>query len=133
MTKAILGSFAIGVVFVVLFTWMTGNALGVPTFPLLAMTSGFILAGVAYGYLSEGKTVLEPALAAVLVAVTVYFIIGALGLEAFDNLVNDGRFTYTMVVSFLNGLVLTFGTGPVRCFNGRTRDLKNRYWPRNGL
>lgn len=107
--RAIIGSFVIGVVFVVLFTWMTGNALGAPTFPLLAMVSGFILAGVAYGYLSEGETVMEPALAAVLVAVAAYFLIGALGLEAFDNLVDDGRFTYTMVISFLNGLILTFG------------------------
>lgn len=107
--RAIIGSFVIGVVFVVLFTWMNGNALGAPTFPMLAMVSGFILAGAAYGYLSEGETVLEPALAAVLVAIAAYFIIDALGLEAFDNLVSDGRFTYTMILSFLNGLMLTFG------------------------
>lgn len=107
--RAIVGSFVIGVVFVVLFPWMTGNALGAPTFPLLAMVSGFILAGVAYGWLSEGETVMEPALAAVLVAVAAYFIISALGFEAFDNLVDNGRFTYLMVVSFLNGLLLTFG------------------------
>ncbi|WP_263808808.1 hypothetical protein [Salinibacter sp.] len=107
--RAIVGSFLTGVVFVVLFTWMTGNALGAPTFPLLAMISGFILAGATYGALSEGETVLEPALAAVLVAVAAYFIISALGLQAFDPLVSDGAFTYTMVVAFLNGLVLTFG------------------------
>lgn len=107
--RAIIGSFFFGVVFVVVFTWMTGNAFGAPTFPLLAMISGFILAGVTYGALSEGETVMEPALAAVLVAVAAYFIIASLGLRAFDPLVNDGAFTYTMVVAFLNGLVLTFG------------------------
>ena len=107
--RAIIGSFLTGVVFVVLFTWMTGNAFGAPTFPLLAMVSGFILAGVTYGALSEGETVLEPALAAILVSVAAYFIIGALGLRAFDTLVSDGEFTYTMVIAFLNGLILTFG------------------------
>ena len=106
--KAILGSFVIGVVFVVLFTWMTGNALGAPTFPLLAMTSGFILAGVGYGYLSEGETVMEPALAAVLVSVVAYFIIEALNFEAFGGVVENGTFTYNMVIAFLNGLILTF-------------------------
>ena len=106
--KAIIGSFLIGVVFVVLLTWMNGNAFGAPTFPLLAMTSGFILAGVSYGYLSEGETVMEPVLAAVLVAVVSYFIISALDLRCFQGLVEDGTYTYMMVISFLNGLVLTF-------------------------
>jgi len=106
--KAIVGSFLIGVLFVVLFTWMNGSAFAAATFPLLAMTSGFILAGVAYGYLSEGETVLEPALAAVLVAIASYFIISALDLRAFGRLVNDGSYTYMMVISFLNGVVLTF-------------------------
>ncbi len=106
--RAIIGSFVIGVLFVVLFTWMNGNAFGNPTFPLLAMTSGFILAGVAYGYISEGETVLEPALAAVLVSIAAYFIISALGLESFDLLIERGTYTYMMIVSFLNGLILTF-------------------------
>jgi hypothetical protein len=106
--KAIIGSFVIGVAFVVLFTWMNGNAFGAPAFPLLAMTSGFILAGAAYGYLSEGETVLEPALAAILVSIASYFIIDTLDLQAFEGLVADGSFTYMMVVSFLNGLILTF-------------------------
>lgn len=106
--QAIVGSFLIGVVFVVLFTWMNGDTFGNPTFPLLAMTSGFILAGVAYGYLSEGETVLEPALAAILVSIAAYFIIWALGLEAFELLEERGTYTYMMVISFLNGLVLTF-------------------------
>ena len=106
--KAILGSFVIGVVFVVLFTALTGNALGAATFPLLAMTSGFVLAGVGYGYLSEGETVLEPALSAVLVSIVAYFIIEALNFEAFGGLVERGNFTYQMVIAFLNGLILTF-------------------------
>ena len=106
--KAILGSFVIGVVFVVLFTALTGNIFGRAVFPLLAMTSGFILAGVGYGYLSEGETVMEPALAAILVAIVSYFIIEALRFNAFGYLVEDGRFTYMMIVAFLNGLVLTF-------------------------
>lgn len=106
--RAIIGSFFIGVVFVVLFTWMNGNTFSAPIFPLLAMTSGFILAGVAYGYLSEGETVLEPALAAILVSVAAYFIITALGLDSFELLVERGTYTYMMVISFLNGLVLTF-------------------------
>ena len=107
--KAIIGSFVIGVVFVVLFTALTGNIFGSPVFPLLAMTSGFILAGVGYGYLSEGETVMEPALAAVLVSVVAYFIINALSFNAFGGLVEEGTFTYMMVISFLNGLILTFG------------------------
>jgi hypothetical protein len=106
--KAILGSFLIGVVFVVLFTALTGNIFGRATFPLLAMTSGFVLAGVGYGYLSEGETVMEPALAAILVSVVAYFVIDAFNFQAFQYLVEDGTFTYMMVVSFLNGLVLTF-------------------------
>jgi hypothetical protein len=106
--KAILGSFVIGVVFVVLFTALTGNIFGRPTFPLLAMTSGFILAGVGYGYLSEGETVMEPALAAILVSIVAYFVIEALNFNAFGSLVEDGSFTYSMVIAFLNGLVLTF-------------------------
>lgn len=105
---AIIGSFVIGVVFVVLFTWMNGNAFGAPIFPLLAMTSGFILAGIAYGYLSEGETVMEPALAAVLVSVAAYYIISALDLHSFEGLVNDGTYTYMMIISFMNGLILTF-------------------------
>ncbi|MFO8099040.1 MAG: hypothetical protein R6T83_05375 [Salinibacter sp.] len=105
---AIAGSFFVGVVFVVLFTWMNGSAFGAATFPLLAMTSGFILAGVAYGYLSEGETVLEPVLATVLVSVASYFIITALDLQAFERLVNEGTYTYRMVIAFLNGLLLTF-------------------------
>jgi hypothetical protein len=104
---AIFGSFAIGLVFVVLFTWLTGTIFGAPTFPLFAMTSGFILAGVAYGYLSEGETVLEPALASILVSVAAYFIIGAMNLQAFQSL-EPSAFTYLMVISFLNGIVLTF-------------------------
>jgi hypothetical protein len=106
--KAILGSFLIGVVFVVLFTALTGNIFVRATFPLLAMTSGFVLAGVGYGYLSEGETVMEPALAAILVSVVAYFVIDAFNFQAFQYLVEDGTFTYMMVVSFLNGLVLTF-------------------------
>lgn len=106
--KAIIGSFVTGVVFVVLFTWMNGNALAAPTFPLLAMTSGFILAGVSYGYLSDGETVLEPVLAAVLVAGVSYVLITALDLRCFEGIVRDGTYTYMMVVSFMNGLVLTF-------------------------
>ena len=106
--KAILGSFVIGVVFVVLFTALTGNIFGRPTFPLLAMTSGFILAGVGYGYLSEGETVMEPALAAILVSVVAYFVIEALNFKAFGGLVENGSFTYSMIIAFLNGLVLTF-------------------------
>ncbi|HKL88058.1 MAG TPA: hypothetical protein VJ884_03560, partial [Salinibacter sp.] len=106
--KAIIGSFVTGVIFVVLLTWMNGNAFGAPTFPLLAMTSGFILAGVSYGYLSEGETVLEPALAAILVALASYAIITALDLRCFDGLVENGTYTYMMVISFMNGLVLTF-------------------------
>ena len=106
--KAIVGSFVTGVVFVVLFTWMNGNAFGAPTFPLLAMTSGFILAGVTYGYLSEGETVMEPALAAVLVAAVSYVIITALDLRSFNGLVQEGTYTYMMVISYMNGLVLTF-------------------------
>lgn len=106
--KAILGSFVIGVVFVVLFTALTGNVFARPVFPLLAMTSGFILAGVGYGYLSEGETVMEPALAAILVSVVAYFIIDVLNFQAFGGLVEEGTFTYMMVIAFLNGLVLTF-------------------------
>jgi len=106
--KAIVGSFLIGVAFVVLLTWMNGNAFGAPTFPLLAMTSGFVLAGISYGYLSEGETVMEPALSAVLVSVAAYFIISALDLRCFDGLVKDGTYTYMMIISFMNGLVLTF-------------------------
>lgn len=106
--KAILGSFVIGVAFVVLLTLMNGNAFAAPTFPLLAMTSGFILAGVSYGYLSQGETVLEPALAAILVAVASYFIITLLDLRCFNGLEEEGTYTYMMVISFMNGLVLTF-------------------------
>jgi len=106
--RAILGSFAIGVTFVVLLTWMNGNAIKAPAFPLLAMTSGFVLAGISYGYLSEGETVLEPALATVLVSVAAYFIITYLDLRAFEKLVKDGDYTYNMVIAFMNGLVLTF-------------------------
>jgi hypothetical protein len=106
--RAILGSFVIGVTFVVLLTWMNGNAIKAPAFPLLAMTSGFVLAGVSYGYLSEGETVLEPALATILVSVAAYFIITYLDLRAFEQLVSDGDYTYNMVISFMNGLVLTF-------------------------
>ncbi|PSQ84177.1 MAG: hypothetical protein BRD30_12070 [Bacteroidetes bacterium QH_2_63_10] len=105
--RAILGSFVIGVVFVVLFTALTGNIFGKPLFPLLAMTSGFILAGVGYGYLSEGETVMEPALAAILVSVVAYFVIEALSFKAFGGL-DGGSFTYMMIIAFLNGLVLTF-------------------------
>jgi hypothetical protein len=105
---AIIGSFVIGVVFVVLFTALTADVFARATFPLLAMTSGFILAGVGYGYLSEGETVMEPALAAILVSVVAYFIIESLDFRAFEYLVEDGNFTYMMIVAFLNGLVLTF-------------------------
>jgi len=106
--RAIIWSFLIGVAFVVLFTVMSGHVLKAPTFPLLAMASGFILTGIAYGYLSKGETVLEPAAAALLVSVAAYFIIRAFDLQAFARLVEDGRFTYMMVVSFMNGLMLAF-------------------------
>ncbi|PSQ65162.1 MAG: hypothetical protein BRD25_02815 [Bacteroidetes bacterium QH_1_61_8] len=106
--KAIIGSFLIGVIFVVLSTSMTANLLGASVFPLLAMTSGFILAGISYGYLSDGETVMEPALAAILVAVVSYFIIDAFSFDAFSGLRNDGSFTYLMVVAYMNGLILTF-------------------------
>ncbi len=106
--QAIVGSFLIGLVFVVLFTSMTGPLLGAPVFPLLAMTSGFILAGISYGYLSEGETVMEPALAAILVAIVSYFIFAYVDFEAFSTFKENGNFTYLMVVAYLNGLVLTF-------------------------
>jgi hypothetical protein len=126
--KAIIGSFVIGVVFVVLFTALTGNIFGSPVFPLLAMTSGFILAGVGYGYLSEGETVMEPALAAVLVSVVAYFIINALSFNAFGGLVEEGTFTYMMVISFLNGLILTFGGAWVGETLQRTPGRASRSW-----
>lgn len=47
---AIGGSFAIGLLFVVLFTWMNGNAFAAAPFPLFGMTAGFVLAGAGYGY-----------------------------------------------------------------------------------
>lgn len=106
--KAIAGSFAVGLLFVVLFTWMNGSAFAASPFPLFGMTAGFVLAGAAYGYISEGETVLEPALAAVLVALPAYFILRALELRAFGLLREEGTFTYMMVLAFLNGLVLTF-------------------------
>lgn len=105
---AIGGSFAIGLLFVVLFTWMNGSAFAAAPFPLFGMTAGFVLAGTAYGYLSAGETVLEPALAAALVAVPAYLIISALELRAFGLLREEGTFTYMMILAFLNGLVLTF-------------------------
>ncbi|MFP4228450.1 MAG: hypothetical protein ACLFTE_06440 [Salinivenus sp.] len=104
---AIAGSFVVGVVFVVLLAWMNGSAFGAATFPLLAMTSGFILAGAAYGYLSKGRPGLEPVVTAGLVSGVSYVIITALDLQAFEGLVNEGTYTYTMVIAFLNGLVLT--------------------------
>ena len=131
--KAILGSFVIGVVFVVLFTALTGNIFGRPTFPLLAMTSGFILAGVGYGYLSEGETVMEPALAAILVSIVAYFVIEALNFNAFGSLVKDGSFTYSMVIAFLNGLVLTFagawaGETLQRTYSGSAESVLDWGW-----
>ncbi|MFB6249589.1 MAG: hypothetical protein ABEL97_13565 [Salinibacter sp.] len=131
--KAIVGSFVTGVVFVVLFTWMNGNALTAPTFPLLAMTSGFILAGVSYGFLSDGETVLEPVLAAMLVAVVSYAIITALDLRCFDRLVDNGTYTYMMVISFMNGLVLTFagawtGEKLERTYAGSGRSVMEWGW-----
>lgn len=108
---AIFGSFIIGLPFVVLFTWMNGNAFSSPVFPLLAMTAGFILTGVSYGYLSDGETVLEPMLAAILVAIASYYIITSLQLESFQNILfEDGytEFRYLMVITYMNGVVLTF-------------------------
>jgi hypothetical protein len=105
--KAVVGSFIIGVIFVVLFTWMNGNTFGTPVFPLLAMTSAFILSGAVYGYLSEGETVLEPAAAGVLVAIAGYAIITGLDLRCFANL-EFGEYTKLMVIAFLNGITLTF-------------------------
>ncbi len=109
--KAIFGSFVIGLPFVVILTWMNGDAFSSPVFPLLAMTSGFILTGVSYGYLSEGETVLEPMLSAILVAVTSYYVITALQLDSFQGVMfKDGYadYQYLMVIAYMNGVVLTF-------------------------
>lgn len=105
--KAIVGSFAVGLLFVVLLTWINGNAFGSPTFPLMAMMSAFVLSGVVYGYLSEGETVLEPAVAGVAVALSAFAIITALDLQCFSNL-TFAAYTQLMVIAFLNGIVLTF-------------------------
>jgi len=106
-TTAIAGSFVFGLFFVVTLTWMNGNAFAAPTFPLLAMMAGFVLAGMLYGRLSRGETVLEPAVAALLVAVAASVIIGALDLRSFQYL-EPGAFTYLMVIASLNGVVFTF-------------------------
>lgn len=75
---AIASAFAVGLLFEALFTWMNGGAFAAAPFPLFGMTAGFVLAGAAYGYLGEGETVLEPALAAALVAVPAHIILRAL-------------------------------------------------------
>lgn len=114
--KAIAGSFAVGLLFVVLFPSMSGSILEpiagktfwASTFPMFGLVAGFALAGVSYGYLSEGETVLEPALAAALVSIPAYFVLEALRLEALAPLVEEGSFTYMMVIGCLNGLMLTF-------------------------
>ena len=134
---AIIGSFLIGVVFVVLFTALTANFFAGPTFPLLAMISGFILAGVGYGYLSKGETVMEPVLAAILVSVAAYVIIKALGFKAFEDLVEAGNFTYNMVIAFLNGLMLTFagawaGETLQRTYAGSSESILDWGWIMTG-
>lgn len=106
-TTAIAGSFVFGLFFVVTLTWMNGNAFAAPTFPLLAMMAGFVLAGMLYGRLSRGETVLEPAVAALLVAAAASIIIGALDLRSFQYL-EPGAFAYLMVIASLNGVVFTF-------------------------
>lgn len=105
--KATGGAFLIGTIFVVLFGWINGN-LAAPTFPLLAMTSAYILAGATIGFMSEGETVLEPVIATVLVALVSSFIIGAMGLDSFSAIQDEGSFSLLMTLVSINGLVLTF-------------------------
>lgn len=114
--RAVAGSFALGLVSVTVLPWMSGSvlepsegqALQAAAIPLLGLVAGFLLTGIGYGYLSTGETVLEPALAAALVSIPAYFILRALRFEAFAPLVEAGAFTYALVLTFLNGLVLTF-------------------------
>lgn len=102
------GAFLIGTIFVVLFTWINGNQLGSPTFPMLAMISGYILAGVTIGFLSEGETVLEPVLATILVGIVGSFVIDAMSLNSFRVARESGTFSLLMTLATMNGLVLAF-------------------------
>jgi hypothetical protein len=103
--KATGGALVIGTLFVVLFTWITGDLFAAPAFPLMGMIAGFILAGVTTGYLSEGETVVEPVVASVLVGVASYFVLDGLELKCFRN---EDNFGFLMTLASMNGLALAF-------------------------
>jgi hypothetical protein len=103
--KAIVGSLIGGALFVIAPTWLNAAAFGTPAVPLIGMVTGFLLAGIVTGYLSEQETVAEPYIGAIVTAVAAYFVFANAGLPSFTDV--GAAFEPVFILTSVNGLVAT--------------------------
>lgn len=96
-------SIIVGCAFVILLAFISGSFFAAPRLPILAILSGFIIAGIAAGATSRQVTILEPGIGGVIVGIASFFLIQLLNLKAFLDL-SSADLTLVM----LNGIILTF-------------------------
>ncbi|MCX6146407.1 MAG: hypothetical protein NTW25_04040 [Candidatus Kapabacteria bacterium] len=92
-----------GMVLIIGFALLIGNNYAVPTLPIIAMVSGFIICGILVGMLSKGITILEPGVGAIVISICVYFLFPELGIKAFISLSHAD-----WLLILLNSTILTF-------------------------
>lgn len=104
--KAIAGAILGGIAFVLAPTWFAASTLAAPTLPLIGLVTGFLLAGIITGYLSDQETVAEPYIGAIIIALAAYILFSGSNLPSFAN-VTDGEFQPLFILACVNGLVAT--------------------------
>ncbi len=97
----------VGVILVLLMSWLTGNEFATPVFPFLAILSAYLISGMVSGLVSKGETIAEPGVSSILTGIITFFVIKSMGLHCFDKLGGE-VFNVNMILLTLNGIILTF-------------------------
>ncbi len=100
---SLIQSIVVGLFLIIGFALLTGNYYVVPTLPIIAMVSGYIISGVVVGLLSKGITILEPGIGAIIISIVIYILFPHIGIKAFAGL-KDADW----LIILLNSVVLTF-------------------------
>jgi hypothetical protein len=101
--QSIGASLIIGLIAVFGLGWISASKFLTLPFPVLSLLAGYMIAGFTAGILSEDETIAEPAIAAGIVSILLYFILPSLQLPAFKELPAE-----LLLLICLNGVLLAF-------------------------
>ncbi len=92
-----------GLVFVIGIGYFSGSFFATPRLPVMGVLSGFIIMGAVAALASKQRTIMEPGLAAAVVAIVSFFVLRALELKGFKALSMSD-----MALVMCNGFILTW-------------------------